>query len=102
QPSGVESHDLPASIAVGSPFEPQPGGEPAAELLLVDGAGSLRPLVDRRGVEGGEASVGAPAEVGHDRVGVELRVALPAGAVDEGGGGDARRKSPAFAVDHLA
>src|SRR5581483_7691734 len=80
----------------------EPGGESAPQLLLIDRARGFRPLVDRRGVEGGEASVGAPAEVRHHRMGVELRVTLAAGAVHEGGGGDARRRPPAFAVDHLA
>jgi hypothetical protein len=102
QPSGVEAHDLPASVAVRPPLDTEPGGEPATEFFLVDGSGGLGPLVEQRAVERGEAPVRAPAEIGHHRMGVQLRVALPARPVHERGGGDARRDPPPFAIGHLA
>ncbi len=48
--------------------------------------------VDAAAVEGAPASLGTPAQVGHDDVGVEMGIEGPTHAVHEGGGG--------HAVDH--
>ena len=65
QPALVEPCDFPASVAVRPPFHPELLAEAAAELLLVDRPGGLTPLVERGGIEGGVAAIGAAAEI-HD------------------------------------
>ncbi len=102
QPSPVESFDLPASVAVRPPLHAELLGEAATELLLVDGAGRLAPLVERGGVESGVAPVGAAAEIDHDRVRVKLGVAIARSPVDERGRRHARRDPLPFTLDHLA
>ena len=61
-------------------------GQLVAKLGLVEVAGGLGVVVDRRVVEAGPAAVGSLGRVGDQDVGVELGVAVARGAVAEGGG----------------
>ena len=92
QPSRVEPDHLPASVAVRPPLHPQPFSEAAAEFLLIHRPGRPAPLVERRCIEGGVRPARTAPQVGHHAVGVQLHVAVAAGAVHEGGrrhpGGD--------------
>ena len=61
---------------------------------VVDGAGGPPGPVDRLGVERRPAAVGAAGQVGDQDVGVQLRVAGPAGAVPEPGGDEPAAGQP--------
>ena len=75
----------------------------ALQLGLVDRPGRLGPVVQRVGVEGHVGAVGAAHHVGDQAVGVQLGVALPGGAVGEGGHREpGRGHPPAHALGLLA
>ena len=75
---------LAQAIAPDVPGEAE-GCELSPECRLVEGPGGLLPQVELPAVGGGPSAVRALDQVGDDDVGVELRVAGPAGAVPEGG-----------------
>ena len=93
---GVEALDLGDAVGDLLPADAEPAGQLMAKVRLVDVAGGLRVVVDRRVVEPGPAAVRPAGRVGDEDVGVELRVAGAGGAVEVGGGDEA------VAVDELA
>ena len=88
----LEADDLASSVAVGPPGQPERGGEPAAQLLLVDTARGSGPLVEGGGVEGHVAPVGPSHQVGDHGVGVQLGIAGARGSMHEGGHGQSARR----------
>jgi hypothetical protein len=86
---GVEALDLGDAVGDVLPKDAEPAGQLPPQVGLVDVAGGLRVVVDRRGVEPGPAAVRPSGRVGDEDVGVELRVAGAGGAVQVGGGEEA-------------
>ena len=65
--------------------------EAGPERRLVDEAGRAGVGVDQAGVGGRPGAVGPLRHIGHQHVGVELGVAGPRGAMDEGGADESLR-----------
>ena len=74
---------------------PEAAAQLVAQMGLVDVAGGLGVVIDRRVVEPGPAAVRPLGRVGDQDVGVELGIAVARGAVGVGGG------EVAVAVDEL-
>ena len=89
-----EAGHLPAAVAVRTPGHAELVAEAAAELFLVDRPGRLRPPVQGGGIQSDPSAVIAADQVGDHAVGVELGVALPAGAMHERGRRPTRTRSP--------
>ena len=85
-----EALDLGDAVADRLPLHAEPLAQLMAEVCLIDVAGGLGVVEDRRVVEAGPAPVRSLGRVGDQDVGVELGVAGPGGAVLEGGGEEAR------------
>ena len=84
-PLGDAGHfAVPAGVE--GPVDAQAGGELVTHGGVVDGTGGPAGAVDRLAVQRRPAAVGPASHVGDQHVGVELRVAGPAGAVPEPGG----------------
>lgn len=75
--------DPPADLL---PLDSDEAGQLVAKLGLIEVAGGLGVLVDRRVVEPGPLAVRPLGRVGYQDVGVQLGVAVSRGAVLEGGG----------------
>ena len=71
------------------PLDAEAAGQLVAQVGLVDVAGGLGVVVDRRVVEAGPAAVRSLGRVGDEDVGVELGVAVARGAMEVGGGEEA-------------
>ena len=100
---GAEADHLPTAVAVGAPGHLQALGEGAPQLLLVDRPRRLGPVMQRTGIDAAVAAVGPLDDVGDEAVGVQLRIAGPAGAMHEGGHRPALCRDPgADAGDLLA
>ncbi len=72
-----------------APADIQALGQLGAESCVIEAVGGHRVGVEELGVQRGPALVGAEGGVLDQHVGVPLRVAFAAGAVVEGGGGEA-------------
>ena len=86
---GIEALDLGDAVGDLLPADAEPAGQLPPQVRLVDVAGGLRVVVDRRVVEPGPAAVRPTGRVGDEDVGVELGVAGAGGAVEVGGGEEA-------------
>ena len=81
----VDAFNVGDAVDDRSPRDAESTGEFVAEMRLVDVAGGERVRVEMPGVEGApSAVVGAADHVGHNDVGVEVRVGGTARAVTEG------------------
>ena len=99
----IRTRHLPGAVAVRPPRHPQFLRQQALQLGLVDGAGGLGPVEQRVGVEGHVRTVGPAHQVGDQAMGVQLRVALAGGAVEEPGHREpGRRHPPAHPLGLLA
>src|SRR4051794_39227468 len=93
---GVEALDLGDAVGDLLPADAEPAGQLIAEVGLIDVAGGLRVVIDRRVVEPGPAAVRTAGRVGDEDVRVELGIARARGPVEVGGG------EKTVAVDELA
>ena len=84
-----EALDLGDAVSDRLPLHAEPLAQLMAEVCLIDVAGGLGVVEDRRVVEAGPAPVGALGRVGDQDMGVELGIAGAGGAVLEGGGEEA-------------
>ncbi len=84
-----DAGDIRHAVDDGSPLDAEAAGEEVAEVGLVEVAAGGGVVEERPGVEGAPGVGDGVGEVGDDDVGVQERVAGPAGAVVEGGGDEA-------------
>lgn len=82
----VDALELGYAIANRPPLEAQSPGQLQAQATLVQVPGSPGVGVQAAAVEGAPATVVTPSQVGHQQVGMEMRIGGAAGPVHEAGG----------------